>query len=108
MQFQTLISIKKPVQRHFRTHPNSSIYSCFKKYRSQDQYSFVADYPLLSAITHAVTEMGIKPSIYSIKKTFRSSVDLKGQNTVCASLIESAMRSLYKASSDCKESKRLN
>lgn len=100
MQFQTLNNIKTPVQRHFKKHPNSSIYSCFKKYRNQDQYSLIADYPLLSAITQAITEIGIKPNVHSIRRTFRSSIDLKGQNNVCTSLIESAMRSFYKANPD--------
>lgn len=108
MLFQTLNNIKKPVQRHFRTHPNSSIYSCFKKYRNQDQYSLVADYPLLSAITHAIAALSIKPNTHSIKRAFRSSMDLKGQKNVCDSLIESAMRSFYKANPDFKESKKLS
>lgn len=103
MVVQTLTQIKKPVQRHFKKYPKASIYSSFRKYRKQEQYSVIADSPLLSAIVYAVAELGIKPNETSIKRVFRNSSELRGQVRVCATLIDDAMRAFYEAKSISKE-----
>lgn len=108
MHIQTTSSIKRPVQAHFRKYPRASIYTSFKKYRHQERYSSIADFPLICAIVLAVAEIGIKPNIFSIKRIFSGSPDLKGQKIMCALLIKDAMRAFYKANSSSKEGKKFS
>lgn len=75
------------IKKHFLKNPNASISALFRKLRSLPYLSAIGDYPLLSLIISARSEIGVWVKRSSVRRAVRYSKELSGRKALVDQLL---------------------